>query len=116
MGGAQNGNGTHRDWADLLAPSTLLEVEDFPDSADDGYPWALQQWDAVTKTWEWIVVGVVPLHRSEADLERDARQLSVHEAARYVWVRHWSPDRDADGKGWRACIDTRKTIGPIPLE
>ena len=110
MGGIRR-NG--RDWQDPLAPSSLLPGQEEPLSSEDGYPWALQRWDGRGRLWCWASVGMVPLRRKPIDLQQHARELRIRVACRYVWVRHWSPDRDSANLGWRACIDTRKTIGPV---
>lgn len=108
--------GRHRngqDWTDPLAASALYPSEELPLSAEDGYPWALQRWDRRTRLWQFSSVGMVPLRRRPVDLRQHARVLKIRTAARYVWVRHWSPDRGNGTRGWRACLDVAKTIGPV---
>ncbi len=101
------------EWRDALAPSSLLRVDMPPESSEDGYPWALQRWDEKRRRWEWVIVGIVPLRRTEDDLAHDAIEHGVTHPARYVWVRHWTPARNGRARGWRACLDVRKTIGPV---
>lgn len=101
------------EWMHPLAPSAVLGSEGVPLSCEDGYPWALQYWDHRDRSWDWEVVGLVPLKRKLSDLRTLAAKLGIDGACRYVWVRHWSPDRINGRLGWRACIDPRKTIGPV---
>jgi hypothetical protein len=109
--GGRHRNG--RSWTDPLAPSSLFASAELPLSSEDGYPWALQRWDSRARAWLWASVGMVPLRRRPSDLRQHARVLKIRVACRYVWVRHWSPDRDDTTRGWRACLDTKKTIGPV---
>ena len=109
--GGRHTNG--RSWEDPLAPSTLFATAEVPLSSEDGYPWALQRWDPGHRVWNWASVGMVPLRRKPVDLRQHARELRIRAACRYVWVRHWTPDREAGSHGWRACIDVSKTIGPV---
>jgi hypothetical protein len=102
-----------RGWRDPLAPSALAAGMGVPLSAEDGYPWALQSWDRRAGNWRWSSLGLVPLKREPADLRRHARRLELRVACRYVWIRHWTPERRGDSRGWLACIDTRKTVGPV---
>jgi len=96
-----------------MAPSALLQSEAVPRSSEDGYPWALQRWDRRQRVWDFASIGMVPLRRKVMDLRQHARLLRIRAPCRYVWVRHWTPDRLRGKVGWRACLDTRKTIGPV---
>jgi hypothetical protein len=91
----------------------LFEGAEIPLSSVDGYPWALQRWNRQSRSWQWASVGMVPLRRKAVDLRQHARELKIRSACRYVWVRHWSPDRLNGALGWRACLDVAKTIGPV---
>ena len=114
MGGKhKNGSAWRCNWRDPLAPSTVLPDSEVPLSSVEGYPWALQRWDSRGRVWDWASVGMVPLRRKPIDLRQHATELRIRVACRYVWVRHWSPDRINGTLGWRACIDASKTIGPV---
>jgi hypothetical protein len=99
-----------------MAPSELAKAEkpfSPPPSSEDGYPWALQVWRGRERVWRWERVGMVPLNRRPVDLQKHAKTLKLRAAVRYVWVRHWTPGRRDDLPGWRACIDSTKTVGPV---
>ena len=100
-------------WRDPMAPSLLYPSGALPSSSEDGLPWALQRWDTRARAWAFASVGMVPLRRKPIDLAKHARVLRIRSACRYVWVRHWSPERMNGCLGWRACLDTAKTIGPV---
>lgn len=101
-------------WRDPMAPSALFGATPVPPrSSEDGYPWALQRWDGRQRLWRFAAVGMVPLRRKPVDLCQHARVLRIRAPARYVWVRHWTPDRSNGTTGWRACLDLAKTIGPV---
>lgn len=101
-------------WQEPLMPSEVYVDVAAPSSSDDGYPWALQSWDRRRRMWRWRAVGLVPLRRQSGDLRTHAKALRLRAAVRYVWVRHWTPGQDCAGaRGWRGCIDTQKTVGPL---
>ena len=88
----------------------------YPNSARDGYPWAMQKWDPEIKKWRWTCLGIGDRERKSP--ERTARDVLLYHSPgeRMVWVKRWvaigprSKTRffSAPKGGWRAVIDSRR--------